>query len=379
MSDESGEKTEEPSEKKIQDARRKGQVANSKDMTAGGVFIAVFVTLSLSAGSWFTALISLFRRSFMTAHQGGSVTQHLAEGLSALAAVTVAPLVAGVVAAIALGFMQTGGLFAVEALKIDPQKLMPNFKKFVSMDMVIEVVKGFVKVALAAAVAWASIKPLLGALANLTGLPAMGTLVILGHGAKEVGNRMLLVVAVVGFGDFMWQRHSHMKKLRMSREEMKKEHKESEGDPHHKAERKRLHQEIMEGRMVNEVKKANFVVVNPTHIAVAIKYDREKDAAPVVLAKGELLLADRIRQAAREAGVPIFRDVSLARALRDVQEGDEIPEALYEAVAEILRHIYGDNKPAAAAAPAAGKAAPPAKSAGRAITSDAPRGTWRRG
>jgi flagellar biosynthetic protein FlhB len=373
MGDDSGEKTEEPSDKKIQDARKKGQVANSKDMTAGGVFIAVFVALSLSAGSWIATLIAYFRTSMLTAHQPGPVTAHLARGLQTMTGVIAAPLLAAVVAAIALGFMQTGGLFAVEALKFDPQKLMPNFKKFVSMDMVIELVKGFVKVGLAAAVAWASIKPLLGALANLTGLPPMGTLVILGYGSKQVGNRMLLVVAVVGFGDFMWQRHSHMKKLRMSREDQKKEHKESEGDPQHKAERKRLHHEIMEGRMVSEVKKANFVVVNPTHIAVAIRYDRDKDAAPVVLAKGELLLADRIRQAAREAGVPIFRDVSLARALRDVQEGDEIPEALYEAVAEILRQVYGDPTPAAA------PAAPAKPQNAKAITSDAPRGTWRRG
>jgi flagellar biosynthesis protein FlhB len=372
MAEESGEKTEEASEKKIEDARKRGQVANSKDLTAGGVFIAVFVTLSLSAGTWLTTLIAYFRSSILTANQPGPVTQHLVRGLSTMTGVIVAPLMAGVVAAIALGFMQTGGLFATEALKFDTQKLMPNFKKFVSMDMVMELVKGFVKVALASAVAWASIKPLLGALANLTGLPAMGTMVILGYGAKQVGNRMVLVVAVVGFGDFLWQRHTYMKQLRMSREEQKKEYKESEGDPQHKAERKRLHHEIMEGRMVNEVKKANFVVVNPTHIAVAIRYDKDKDAAPIVLAKGELLLADRIRQAAREAGVPIFRDVSLARALRDVQEGDEIPEALYEAVAEILRQVYGDAQPATVA-----PAAP--KTAAKAVTSDAPRGTWRRG
>jgi flagellar biosynthetic protein FlhB len=371
MADESGEKTEEASEKKIQDARKRGQVANSKDLLAGGVFIAVFVAISLTAGNWLAVLLGYFRDSMQSAHHPGPVGSHLIRGLNTMANVLMAPLLAGVLAAVALGFMQTGGLFTLDTVKFDPQKLMPNFKRFVSMDMVIELVKGFVKVALAAAVAWACIKPLLGTLANLTGVKPLGTLTILGYASKALGNRMLLVVAVIGFADFMWQRHSHMKQLRMSREEQKKEYKESEGDPHHKAERKRLHQEIMEGRMVSEVKKANFVVVNPTHIAVAIKYDREKDAAPTVLAKGELLLADRIRQAAREAGVPIFRDVSLARALRDVQEGDEIPEALYEAVAEILRQVYGDNQPAAQAA------APPPPT--RAITSDAPRGTWRRG
>lgn len=156
----------------------------------------------------------------------------------------------------------------------------------------------------------------------------------------------------------------------MSHDEVKREHKESEGDPHHKQERKRLHKELLEGRMVNEVKKANFVVVNPTHIAVAVKYDRERDAAPVVLAKGERLLAERIKQAAREAGVPIFRDVGLARALRDVEEGDEIPEALYEAVAEILRVVYG--------APEAASSVEERTATAPAVTSDAPRSGWRR-
>ena len=107
----------------------------------------------------------------------------------------------------------------------------------------------------------------------------------------------------------------------MTREEVKREYKESEGDPSHRAERQRLHRELMEQRMVAEVRKADFVVVNPDHIAVALRYDRDGEAAPVVVARGERLLAERIKQVAREAGVPIFRDVTLARSLRDLAEG----------------------------------------------------------
>ena len=98
--------------------------------------------------------------------------------------------------------------------------------------------------------------------------------------------------------------------------------------------------------MLDDVRKADFVVINPDHIAVALRYDRDGDAAPVVVARGERLLAERIKQIAREAGVPVFRDVTLARSLRDLPEGDEIPPALYEAVAEILRVVYGMNAPA---------------------------------
>jgi flagellar biosynthetic protein FlhB len=162
---------------------------------------------------------------------------------------------------------------------------------------------------------------------------------------------MVMVVAAIGFGDFLWQRHSHMKEMRMTREEVKREHKEQEGDPHHKHERMRLHKELLQQRMINAVRKADFVVVNPDHIAVAIRYEKDSQEAPLVVAKGERILAEKIKEVAREAGVPIFRDVNLARALRDVEEGDEIPEALYEAVAEILRVVYGQSAPAAPPAP----------------------------
>jgi len=155
----------------------------------------------------------------------------------------------------------------------------------------------------------------------------------------------------------------------MTREEVKREYKESEGDPSHRAERQRLHRELLEQRMIAEVRKADFVVVNPDHIAVALRYDRDGEAAPIVVARGERLLAERIKQAAREAGVPIFRDVTLARSLRELAEGAEIPAALYEAVAEILRTVYAMNN--------AATSLPPSTPAS-ATTSRGPGAGWRR-
>lgn len=375
MAEEAGEKTEEPSSKRLEDARKKGNVPFSRDLTAGTVYIVVFMSLAMTAETWFKDLLAYFRVSFVLVGHGEPPSATMFRGLTTMAGVLKAPLLGGMLAALAVGFLQTGGNFSTEALKIDPQRLMPNFKKLVSPKTLVEVLKGFVKVTLAAAAAWAAVKPILGALSNLTGTHTGNIVMLLGYATAQVGNRIVLVVAVIGVADTLWQRHSHMKGLRMTREELKKEYKESEGDPHHKAERKRFHKELLEQRMVNEVKKANFVVVNPTHIAVAIKYDRETDPAPTVLAKGEMLLAERIKQAAQEYGIPIFRDVGLARALREVEEGDEIPEALYEAVAEILRSVYQESAP-----PSAG---PPGASAGQAeesaaVTTDAPRGTWQR-
>lgn len=356
MAESSGEKTEEPTHKRLQEARRKGQVAQSRELTAGAVFIVIFSVISFGAASWFSHLLIYMRTAFAQANRGPGAAVGLVQGLSALQDAILKPLVAAMVAAIAIGFLQTGGVFSWEALKIDPQRLMPNFKKFVSANAAVEMLKGFVKVVVAGAIAWSAVEPLLGSMIQLAAAPPRSLLIVLGYAVQRLGMRMAIVVAVIGFADFLWQRHHTRKELMMTRDEVKREYKESEGDPHHKAERNRLHRELLEQRMLTAVRKADFVVVNPDHIAVAVRYDREGDEAPQVIAKGERLLAQKIKEIAREAGVPIFRDVSLARALRDVEEGDEIPEALYEAVAEILRVVYEDPAPrvTAPAAPASG-------------------------
>jgi flagellar biosynthetic protein FlhB len=369
VSEQGGEKTEEPTPKRLREARKRGEVAMSRDLVGAGIYLVIFATLSFTAGTWVTRLVVYFQQVFQVAHRPGGMAAHGGWALQALRDATLAPLVAAMVMAIALGFLQTGGLFSFEALKMDPQRLMPSLKKVFNVGALMEVVKGFVKITLAAAVAWLAVKPLLGAFVNLTGASPRSILVVLGYATEKLGKQVALVVVVIGAADLLWQRHQYRKKMMMTREEVKREYKESEGDPQHKHERQRLHKELIEQRMVNSVRKADFVVVNPDHIAVAIQYDKDGNAAPIVLAKGERLLAEKIKEVAREAGVPIFRDVSLARALRDVEEGDEIPEALYEAVAEILRVIYGDQ-PAArqpAAAPPAAAEPPPA-----------PPGGWRR-
>jgi flagellar biosynthesis protein FlhB len=218
-------------------------------------------------------------------------------------------------------------------------------------------------VLLVAALTWVTVRPLLAGLAGLAGASPARILVTIGALAERLALRVALVALAIGVGDYLLARHRHLRGLRMTRDEVKRETKESEGDPSHRAERQRLHRELSEQRMVAEVRKADVVVVNPDHIAVALRYDRDGDGAPVVVARGERLLAERIKAAAREAGVPIFRDVTLARSLRDLAEGQEIPAALYEAVAEILRVVYGSGPPDAGAMPAAPKRqtdAPPA-------------------
>ncbi len=338
MSDD-GDKTEDPSPKRLADARRKGQVPLSKDLSGGVVFTAVMASLVMGGGGVVAGLLAYLTVSLRDIAKPGSIGAAGPRALLAFSGALSLPLGVAFGATLVAGLMQTRGLFAVEALKFDPDKLKPSFKRILGKDSLIDLCKGMVKVSVAGAIAWAAVRPVLGSLASLTGASPVGILGALGGLWKTVGLRLGVAAVAIGGADFLWQRHKHLKSLRMSHEDLKREYKDAEGDPHHKAERQRLHHELMEERMVNDVRKADFVVVNPDHIAIAIRYDRDQDEAPVVLAKGERLLAEKIKQVAREAGVPIFRDVSLARSLRDVVEGDEIPEALYEAVAEILRVV----------------------------------------
>jgi flagellar biosynthesis protein FlhB len=366
MAEETGEKTEEPTPKRLLEARRRGEVAHSRDLAGAVVFAGVFAALTLGASSTIARAVAYLREALAGATRAPALLG--AGGQRALEAardLLLMPLAVALVAALAVGLLQTGGLLAFSALRLDGARLVPSLKRVLGAAALGEVLKGLVKVALAGGVAWATARPLLRALGNLAGASPRAVLAVLGEGSYRLGSRLVLAALALGVGDYLWQRHRHRLSLRMTRDQVKREHKESEGDPRHRAERQRLHRELLEQRMVAEVRKADFVVVNPDHIAVALRYDREGDAAPVVVARGERLLAEKIKEVAREAGVPIFRDVTLARSLRDVEEGDEIPEALYEAVAEILRLVYGDaagdqtgapppQPPPPAAPPAAG-------------------------
>lgn len=356
--DQQGEKTEEPTPKRLEEARKRGEVALSRDLLGAGVFLTIFAVLTFNAAWWTTALIAYMRSAFSLIGRPDALPWHIARARSALSDALLPPLLAAVVVAVAVGFLQTRGMWSWEALKPDIKKVMPDWKKVVSVASLMEIVKGFVKILLTTAVVWMALSGLIGSLAGLAGASPRTILRVLGYTTSHLAVRIALVVVAVGILDYLWQWHQNRKRMKMSREEVKREYKDSEGDPHHKAERQRLHKQILEQRMVDAVRKADFVVVNPDHIAVAVRYDKEAQQAPQVVAKGERLLAERIKEAAREAGVPIFRDVSLARALRDVEEGDEIPEALYEAVAEILRVVYGAETPTAAPAPAAPPARP---------------------
>jgi flagellar biosynthesis protein FlhB len=339
------ERTEEPTPKRLDDARRRGEVAVSRDVTSAAATTAAIVALALQGPELTARLLAYWKAVFAGAAAAGAPASGaaLAAGVGVMARALAVPLAAAALVALGAGMLQTRGLLAFGALRPDLARLSPaaGLARAFGGQAALQIGKGLLKAALVAVLVWVTVRPVLAGLAGLAGAPIPKVVGALGIVSAQLAERVALVALALGLADYLLVRRRHLGRLRMTKEEVRREHKESEGDPQHRAERQQLHRELLEQRMVDDVRKADFVVVNPDHIAVALRYDRDGEAAPVVVARGERLMAERIKQVAREAGVPIFRDVTLARSLRDLPEGTEIPAALYEAVAEILRAVYG--------------------------------------
>jgi flagellar biosynthetic protein FlhB len=348
MADEAGEKTEEPTDKKLQDSRKRGQVWKSKELTGVIVF---FVGLGTVRATWDmvqTEMSSNFEHAFrLVAHPGQlneAIWTMMFIGLRAVFLMTM-PVVAG--AALVGGmaeFIQVGALFTVDPLMPKLEKLNPlqGIKNLFTKKQLIELIKSTLKIGIAGYVVANCIRGALPLIAVTVHATTVQLMTVMGELVTRVAMRVGLLFLLFSIFDIWLQRRSYMKDLMMTKEEIKKEYKESEGDPHHKAKRKEMHHEILEGAMMESVKKSDVVVTNPDHVAIALSYDRSvAGAAPRIVAKGTDAQAEAIKAAARAAHVPLMRNVPLARALLAFDLGAEVPEELYTAVAEVLNFVYG--------------------------------------
>ena len=256
-------------------------------------------------------------------------------------ALTVPIVAVAALAAVVTGLVQTGGVVALKRLAPDAGRANPveGLKKLVTWQRIVSVVRALVTGVL---VSWIAVEILLDHGADLAA--TIGDPSAAGAAAGVLALKVARWAAAVGLAlalvDVVVSRRAWLKRLRMSKHEVKREHKEAEGDPEIKAARQRAHQEMLRGATIAAVKDATVVVVNPTHLAVALRYDEDRDEAPRIVAQGDGLLARQLVDAARAYGVPVVRDVPVARALSELDVGDEIPEALYETVAEILRDLW---------------------------------------
>lgn len=333
------EKTEQPSARRLRQAREHGDVPVSAALTQAVALIAVLVVLPATVAFTSRSLLELVQRTIADANHAAPPDPRT---LLTLTVVVSLPLCAvAALASVAVGVVQTGAVFV-------PSKWVPNFEhlnpiegfqKLFKIDRLYQLLRAAVA---AAFVAWLSVDIMLdeaqaiaSTLGNAKAAAALSALLVrkvLWWGALV---SLSLALIDVGVMRYLW-----LKRNRMSKDEVKREYKESEGDPELKQERKRAHQEVLNQATVLSIKDASVVVVNPTHLATALRYKDDEDQAPVVVARGEDELARQMIDAARAYGIPVVRDVPVARALRELEVGDEIPEALYEAVAEILKELW---------------------------------------
>jgi flagellar biosynthetic protein FlhB len=347
MPDSSQEKTEQPTPKRLREARRKGQVFKSKDLEAVAVFIGVFAGIAITHSYLSSELRSFMEEAFRAVGQKELVGADIYR-LGRLAFLTliktsfpiigIAMLMAGIV-----GYLQVGSVFSVEPLKPQMKKLnaIENLKNMFKPKMLVELVKNIFKLAVIFFIAYSVLKGMLEPFLLTVSAPIESTAKLGSMILVKFFVRFLIVFLLVACMDLFLQRKEYIKNLKMTKEEVKREYKEDEGDPMIKGARRQIHMEMaMGGGTPQKMKTADAVVTNPTHIAVAIKYDKGGMAAPQIVAKGQRLYAEYIKDLAKEYDVPIIRNVPLAWSLLELEIDDEIPEKLYIAVAEILTFVY---------------------------------------
>jgi flagellar biosynthesis protein FlhB len=346
MADSSAEeRTESPTPRRIQEARRTGQTPISRDLAAALVVATACVVFVATASAGVGGLLQAMRETMVGASKSTAMAAAAKSGLEVVALTLALPMGALLAVACLAGVVQTRGLATVRPLRPEARRVLPSLDRVLGCDRVIEAGKGVIGLAVLFIVAFWSIHPVISSIAALSGASAVQILRAIGVLGERLAIHLTMALLALGTADFLWQRHRRGKALRMSRDEVKREHRESEGEPAHKAERFRLHQEFMHEQTIGDVNGADFVVVHAGLMAVAIRYDRASASAPVVMVKGEHRHAQAIEVAARADGVPVFVDPELARALALVEHGGEIPEALYERVAGCLVQVQAKGQP----------------------------------
>ena len=355
-------KTEDASPRKLEEARKKGDVVKTPEVASLMTLAAAWGVVAL-AGGWLMRNLAMQLTPFI--EHPDSIDVHGAAGQEVLrqAAGAAAPsllavLLSASLAGVVGNLMQQGFLWTTEKLKPDASKLSPaaGLKRIFGVDGLMAFLKSIIKISIVGLVAWWVLKPRFGDLTNLAELDPSAMLPIAGEAIKALFLAVLVFMAVTGGADWLWQRYRFMERMKMSKEELKDEHKSTEGDPHIKAKLRQKRMEAGRRRMMQAVPKATVVIMNPTHYAVALLYDADATAAPKCVAKGLDAVALKIRAVAEEAGVPVIEDPPLARALYAAVDLDEmIPQGHYAAVAKIIGFIMGGKaggrRPAVTARP----------------------------
>ncbi|WP_226578803.1 flagellar biosynthesis protein FlhB [Halobacillus litoralis] len=341
------EKTEKATPKKRQDTRKKGQVPKSQDVNTGVLLISVFGILFLLGGYMKGKMTDMYRHAFTNSiHQDltEARTHQIFVEMTIETAKVIAPIMGvAVVAGIASNLLQVGVLFTAEPLKADLKKLDPvkGAKRIFSARALVELLKSLLKISLVGVVAFTIIWINKDQMMMMSQKSLDAALSFFGSITIVMGLSSALALLILSVLDYTYQRYDHEKNIRMSKKDVKDEHKNIEGDPQVKAKIKEKQRQMSASRMMSEVPDADVVITNPTHYAIAVKYDESQSNAPYVVAKGVDFLALKIKEIAKANDVVTVENRPLARALYQQSEIDQpIDEQFYKAVAEVLAYVY---------------------------------------
>lgn len=347
----SGEKTEEPSQYKLEESRKKGEVASSKEFNSVLILSGTFLVLVFS-GVYIFELMGeyiewLYALEISQAYSQDTLREIFKKtillGVKSVAPIFLASSSLGIISQL----MQIGFIFAPEVLSIKLDRINPQsgFKRLFSKKSLVETLKALFKFGIILSITYVTLK---GNVNSFTGFLHVELSEAIGYGkfiALKMAVSILLGLLVVAFLDFAWEKYSFREKHRQTKQQQKEEGKERDGNPEVKQKIRSLQRKFATSKMMKDVSTADVIVTNPTHISIALKYDPEKMVAPQVVAKGADVIAMKIRELAKDKDIPMVENIPLARALyATVKVGEGVPKTLYKTVAEILAYVYKMKK-----------------------------------
>lgn len=346
-----GEKTEKATPRRREEARKKGQVFKSADLNSAVILLAGSMALLLS----FPYMVSQLKgfTSLYLLHRG---TQSLTEAYSYYMFLEAMQLLARMclpimgttfVVALLVSYLQVGIVFSTEPLTPQPNRINPveGFKRIFSRRALMELFKSLAKVFITGYVVYTIIRENYAVFPHFIDMELGASMIVFGDIIFEIALKVGVIYVIIGIVDYIYQWFEHEKSLKMSKYEIKQEYKQNEGDPQIRSRQRQIQREMAMRRMMSEVPRADVVITNPTHFAVALRYEAPRMTAPVVVAKGQDYMALRIKEIAAQNQVALVENPPLARTLYSSTEiGDVVPEELYQAVAEVLAFVYRQKK-----------------------------------
>ncbi len=352
-----GEKTEEATSKKLQDVRKEGQVCKSTELTNAIALIAAFLTIRLSGLMIGQNFVNIFHYIYdnipdLITFWDGEIPMQQVDRIFRTVMlrmiIMMTPVfIVGVLVAFVVNVLQVKWKITTKPLKPKLSKINPasGIKRLFSKEKLVELLKSILKVGLIAYVVYSYMKDRVGMLLWMYDFDTLAAVGLVSKTVIDVAIRIALIYLIIGIADYFYQRHKFREDTKMTKQEVKDEYKDAEGDPQIKSKIRQKMQEASRRRMMQAVPEADVVITNPTHYAVALKYDTEISDAPIVTAKGQDFLAQKIKELAAEGGVEIVENKPLARMLyHNVELGAAIPPELYQAVAEVLAFVYNLKK-----------------------------------